>query len=79
MGAEIMINGKTAIVTGKKKLKSTDVYARDLRAGAALIIAGLAAEGTTQVHNIHFVERGYENIIQKLTALGANIRRVEEE
>ena len=79
MGAEIMINGKTAIVTGKEKLKSTDVYARDLRAGAALIIAGLAARGTTQVHNIHFVERGYENIIQKLTALGANIRRVEEE
>ena len=79
MGAEIMINGKTAIVTGKKRLKSTDVYARDLRAGAALIIAGLAAEGTTQVHNIHFVERGYENIIQKLTALGANIRRVEED
>ena len=79
MGAEIMINGKTAIVTGKKKLKGTDVYARDLRAGAALIIAGLAAEGTTQVHNIHFVERGYENIIQKLTALGANIRRVEED
>ena len=79
MGAEIMINGKTAIVTGKKKLKSTDVYARDLRAGAALIIAGLAAEGTTQVHNIHFVERGYENIIQKLTALGANIRRTEED
>ena len=79
MGAEIMINGKTAIVTGKKRLKSTDVYARDLRAGAALIIAGLAAEGTTQVHNIHFVERGYENIIQKLTAMGANIRRVEED
>ena len=77
MGAEIMINGKTAIVTGREKLKGADVSARDLRAGAALIIAGLSAEGTTKVRNIHFVERGYENIIQKLTALGANIKRVE--
>ena len=79
MGAEIMINAKTAIVTGREKLKGADVAARDLRAGAALIIAGLAAEGTTKVRNIHFVERGYENIIQKLTALGADIHRVEED
>ena len=79
MGAEIMINAKTAIVTGRETLKGADVAARDLRAGAALIIAGLAAEGTTKVRNIHFVERGYENIIQKLTALGANIHRVEED
>ena len=54
------------------------MYAKDLRAGAALVIAGLAAEGTTTVENIHYVERGYENIIQKLTDLGANIRRVED-
>ena len=78
MGADILINGKTAIVTGKEKLRGATVYAHDLRAGAALVIAGLAAEGTTQVENIHFVERGYENIIQKLTGLGADIRRVEE-
>lgn len=52
--------------------------ARDLRAGAALVIAGLAAEGITQVENINYVERGYERIIDKLTALGAQIRRVEE-
>ena len=78
MGADIIINGKTAIVTGREKLHGAEVSARDLRAGAALIIAGLAAEGTTKVKNIHFVERGYENIIQKLTAIGANIRRVEE-
>ena len=78
MGADIIINGKTAIVTGREKLVGTEVSARDLRAGAALIIAGLAAEGTTRVKNIHFVERGYENIIQKLTAIGADIRRVEE-
>ena len=78
MGADIIINGKTAIVTGREKLHGADVSARDLRAGAALIIAGLAAEGTTRIKNIHYVERGYENIIHKLTALGASIRRVEE-
>lgn len=78
MGADIMINGKTAIVTGREKLHGVDVSARDLRAGAALIIAGLAAEGTTRVRNIHFVERGYENIIEKMTALGAKITRVED-
>ena len=78
MGAEIIINGKTAMVTGVEKLRGTNVTARDLRAGAALIIAGLAAEGTTRLKNVHFVERGYENIIEKLTALGANIQRVDE-
>ena len=79
MGANIQINGKTATVLGVEKLYGTTVTARDLRAGAALIIAGLAAEGTTYVENIHFVERGYENLIEKLTALGARIRRVEDE
>ncbi len=78
MGAEIIINGKTAIVTGQEKLYGAEVAAHDLRAGAALIIAGLAAEGVTRVRNIHFVERGYENIIVKLTNLGANIRRIED-
>ena len=78
MGAEIIINGKTAMVTGVEKLRGSNVTARDLRAGAALIIAGLAAEGTTRLKNIHFVERGYENIIEKLTALGAKIKRVDE-
>ncbi|MBO5953695.1 MAG: UDP-N-acetylglucosamine 1-carboxyvinyltransferase [Oscillospiraceae bacterium] len=78
MGADILINGKTAIVTGKESLQGATVYAHDLRAGAALVIAGLAAEGTTRVENIHFIERGYENLVQKLTGLGANIRRVED-
>ena len=78
MGADILINGKTAIVTGKEKLYGAKVYAHDLRAGAALIIAGLVAEGITRVENIHFVERGYENIVEKLTALGANIKRIED-
>ena len=78
MGAEIHIEGKTAMVCGKESLHGATVRARDLRAGAALVIAGLAAEGTTRVENIHYVERGYERLIEKLTALGAKIRRVEE-
>lgn len=78
MGAIIDIHGKTAEVTGRDKLKGTTVVARDLRAGAALVIAGLCAEGTTRVENIHFVERGYENIVEKFTNLGAAIRRVED-
>ena len=80
MGAKIKVEGKTANVTGmgERKLHGTTVHAKDLRAGAALIIAGLAAEGTTYVKNIHYVERGYERIIEKLTALGAQIRRIED-
>ena len=78
MGAKIDIRGKHAEITGREKLKGTTVVARDLRAGAALVIAGLCAEGTTRVDNIHFVERGYEDLIEKLTALGAVIRRVED-
>ena len=77
MGANIKIDGKTAIVTGRPKLTGNVVCARDLRAGAALIIAGLRAEGTTYVENIHFVERGYERIIEKLRGIGADISRVE--
>lgn len=78
MGADILINGKTAIVTGREGLHGAEVTARDLRAGAALVIAGLAAKGKTVVNNVHFVERGYENIIQKLTAMGADITRIED-
>jgi len=78
MGADILINGKTAIVTGTQKLRGNTVKARDLRAGAALVIAGLAAEGTTYVDNIHYIERGYECIAEKLTALGAHITRLED-
>ena len=78
MGATIQIDGKTATVTGTEKLHGAVVGAKDLRAGAALIIAGLSAEGQTVVENIHYVERGYENIIEKLTALGADIRREDD-
>jgi UDP-N-acetylglucosamine 1-carboxyvinyltransferase len=78
MGAKIEVNGKTATINGREKLKGNTVIARDLRAGAALVIAGLVADGTTRVENIHYIERGYENLVEKLTALGANIRRVED-
>ena len=78
MGADIQISAKTAIVTGSEKLYGATVSAHDLRAGAALVIAGLAAEGTTFVKNIHYVERGYEKLIDKLSALGAKIRRIED-
>ncbi len=78
MGADILINGKTAIVTGSEKLHGATVRARDLRAGAALVIAGLAADGVTYVENINYIERGYERIVDKLTALGANITRIED-
>ena len=79
MGADILIKEKTAIVTGIPGLRGTTVRARDLRAGAALVIAGLSAEGTTYVENIHFIERGYENIVEKLQSLGAKIAIVDDE
>ena len=77
MGANIRIEGKTATVVGVEQLHGAEVKANDLRAGAALVIAGLSAPGTTYVGNIHYVERGYENIIDKLTGLGADIKRID--
>lgn len=73
MGADIKTFDKIAVVTGVKNLQGAIVEASDLRAGAALIIAGLMAEGTTYVRNIHFIKRGYVNIDQKLKKLGADI------
>ena len=78
MGANIRIEGKTATVVGVEQLYGAEVTANDLRAGAALVIAGLSAQGTTYVTNIQYVERGYENIIGKLSALGADIKRIED-
>ena len=78
MGANIKIDGKTATVTGVPGLHGATVCAHDLRAGAALVIAGLAAEGVTYVEHIHFIERGYEHLVRKLTALGADIRRLDD-
>ena len=78
MGADILISGKTATITGREKLSGAVVRAHDLRAGAALVIAGLVAEGTTEIENISFIERGYERIVEKMQALGADIRRMED-
>ncbi|RKL62464.1 UDP-N-acetylglucosamine 1-carboxyvinyltransferase [Thermoanaerobacteraceae bacterium SP2] len=77
MGARIKIEGRSAVIEGVEKLSGAPVKATDLRAGAALILAGLAAEGTTTVMNAHHVERGYEDIVGKLSLLGANIKKVE--
>ncbi len=78
MGAQITVDGKIAIVEGVDHLKGAPVRALDLRAGAAMVIAGLAAEGTTQVEDIQYIERGYERIVQKLVGLGADIYRSQE-
>ena len=78
MGAKISPQGKTAIFEGVEKLSGAPVYATDLRAGAALIIAGIIAEGTTELYNLSHIDRGYENIEEKFRKLGANITRVEE-
>ena len=66
-----------AVVDGVHKLHGCSVKACDLRAGAAMVIAGLAAEGHTTVEDVHYIERGYENIIGKLRAIGADIKRIE--
>ncbi len=76
MGAQIQVDGRTAIVEGVEKLSGAKVLACDLRAGAAMVIAGLAAKGTTEIEDIQFIERGYQNFIGKLTALGGDIRYV---
>ena len=78
MGAKITPQGKTAIFEGVKELTGAPVYATDLRAGAALIIAGIIAEGTTELYNLSHIDRGYENIEEKFRKLGADITRVNE-
>lgn len=78
MGANISAHGRTAVFEGVEGLKGAPVYATDLRAGAALIIAGVSAEGTTEIYNLEHIDRGYENIEDKFRKLGANIERVVE-
>ncbi len=78
MGAKITVEGKTAIISGKRKLVGTTVKGYDLRGGAGLILAGLSAKGKTKVENIDYVLRGYENFDEKLNMLGANIKEVGE-
>jgi UDP-N-acetylglucosamine 1-carboxyvinyltransferase len=76
MGAEIRLEGNTAIIRGSRKLTAAPVMATDLRASASLVLAGLVAEGTTEVERIYHIDRGYECIEEKLQGLGAQIRRV---
>lgn len=78
MGAKITAQGKTAIFEGVDNLIGAPVYASDLRAGAALIIAGICANGTTEIYNLEHIDRGYENIEEKFRNIGANIERVSE-
>ena len=77
MGAKIKVETKVAVVEGVEQLHGCEVKACDLRAGAAMVIAGLAADGTTTVEDVHYIERGYECMIEKLRGLGADITRIE--
>lgn len=77
MGASIKLNGRTATVEGVEQIYGAPLYASDLRAGAALIVAALMADGESEIHNINYINRGYEHLEQKLTALGADIKRVD--
>ena len=78
MGANITADGKTAFFEGVEKLYGSPVYSSDLRAGAALIVAGIIAEGKTEIYNLEHIDRGYENIEEKFRKLGAIINRVKE-
>lgn len=77
MGASIQVDTKVAVIDGVEKLHGCAVKACDLRAGAAMVIAGLAADGTTTVEDVHYIERGYESMVEKLRAIGADITRIE--
>ena len=78
MGAEVQVDGKTAVIEGVEKLTGAPVAACDLRAGAAMVVAGLCAEGTTVIEDVSYIERGYQNIVGKLRRLGADIAAVSE-
>lgn len=78
MGADIMVAGHVAIIAGDSQLTGAKIMARDLRAGAAMVLAGLAADGETEVTDINKIERGYENFVEKMRRLGANITRTED-
>ena len=76
MGADIRVSGRAAFVQGVEKLYGAQVHARDLRAGAALVLSALRAEGETLIRDVHYIDRGYEKMEERLSALGADIRRV---
>ena len=76
MGASIKVDGSTAIIEGGVPLSGAPVKAVDLRAGVAMIIAGLAVKGRTEIEDIHYIERGYDDVVGKLRAVGADIKKV---
>ncbi|MGO8816926.1 MAG: UDP-N-acetylglucosamine 1-carboxyvinyltransferase [Terriglobia bacterium] len=78
MGADIAVNGRRAVVRGKTRLSGAKIQASDLRASASLVLAGLAAEGETQIDRVYHIDRGYERIEEKLTHVGAQIARISE-
>ncbi|NLB79368.1 MAG: UDP-N-acetylglucosamine 1-carboxyvinyltransferase, partial [Clostridiaceae bacterium] len=78
MGANIRVEGRMAVVEGGSKLSGAPIKALDLRAGAACVIAALIAEGETELSNVHYLDRGYENIVEKFGKLGADIRRISD-
>ncbi|MBR5783494.1 MAG: UDP-N-acetylglucosamine 1-carboxyvinyltransferase [Clostridia bacterium] len=78
MGAKITVDGKSAVIEGGRSLSAAPLHACDLRAGAALIIAACTAEGSSYIEEIEFVERGYENVVEKFNALGANIQKITD-
>ena len=78
MGASIMLEGPSAIVSGKKSLSGAPVMASDLRASAGLVLAGLVAEGETEISRVYHLDRGYEGLVSKLQGLGAKVRREKE-
>jgi UDP-N-acetylglucosamine 1-carboxyvinyltransferase len=75
MGADIQVRGRSAVVRGVAKLNGAEVMATDLRASMSLVLAGLAAEGETRVHRVYHLDRGYERLEEKLSAVGADIER----
>ena len=78
LGADIVVNGDRAVITGVEKIEGAEVMASDIRAGAGLILAGLAAHGTTEILRCYHIDRGYENIEKTFQSLGANIKRVDQ-
>lgn len=75
LGADVRTDGHHAVVRGRERLSGAPVRAHDIRAGAALVLAGLAAEGTTEVYDVAHIDRGYERFVENLVALGADVRR----
>ena len=77
MGASFTVDGKIAVISGVERLQAAPVMSTDLRAGAAMVIAGLCAQGTTEVSGVEYIDRGYEDFVGKLSRLGADVKRIQ--